>query len=88
MITIEITNLDELVKEHRGPLTAMLGKIVADVEGEQSLQNMLQDGAPLNAKHWLGNLLCQVSHAGALSGGKNDGFHGRAGRSDTTAKIQ
>ena len=34
MITIEITNLDELVKEHRGPLTAMLGKIVADVEGE------------------------------------------------------
>jgi hypothetical protein len=34
MITIEITNLDELVKEHRGPVTAMLGKIVADVEGE------------------------------------------------------
>ena len=34
MITIEITNLDELVKEHRGPLTAMLGKIVADDEGE------------------------------------------------------
>ncbi|HMU86577.1 MAG TPA: hypothetical protein PKL69_02690 [Agitococcus sp.] len=34
MITIEITNLDELVKEHRGPVTALLGKIVADVEGE------------------------------------------------------
>lgn len=34
MITIEITNLDELVKEHRGPLSALLGKLVADVEGE------------------------------------------------------
>ena len=34
MITIEITNLDELVKEHRGPVTALLGKIVADIEGE------------------------------------------------------
>ncbi|MFN3586392.1 MAG: hypothetical protein ACK4UT_02715 [Moraxellaceae bacterium] len=34
MITIEITNLDELVKEHRGPLSALLGKLVTDVEGE------------------------------------------------------
>ena len=34
MLFRSITNLDELVKEHRGPLTAMLGKIVADVEGE------------------------------------------------------
>ncbi|MBP7179443.1 MAG: hypothetical protein KBA29_10490, partial [Moraxellaceae bacterium] len=34
MITIEITNLDELVKEHRGPLSAMFGKLVTDVEGE------------------------------------------------------
>ena len=34
MITIELTNLDELVKEHRGPVTALLGKIVADIEGE------------------------------------------------------
>lgn len=34
MITIEITNLDELVKEHRGPLSALLGKLVTDIEGE------------------------------------------------------
>lgn len=34
MITIEITNLDELVKEHRGPLSALFGKLVSDVEGE------------------------------------------------------
>ncbi len=34
MITIEITNLDELVKEHRGPLTAIIGKLVSDVEAE------------------------------------------------------
>ena len=34
MITIEITNLDDLVKEHRGPLSALLGKLVTDVEGE------------------------------------------------------
>lgn len=34
MITIEITNLDELVKEHRGPLSALFGKLVTDVEGE------------------------------------------------------
>lgn len=34
MITIEITNLDELVKEHRGSLSALLGKLVTDVEGE------------------------------------------------------
>lgn len=34
MITIEITNLDELVKEHRGAVSAMLGKLVKDVEGE------------------------------------------------------
>lgn len=34
MITIEITNLDELVREHRGSLSAMLGKLVTDVEGE------------------------------------------------------
>ncbi|HET8731898.1 MAG TPA: hypothetical protein VFM34_12430, partial [Moraxellaceae bacterium] len=34
MIAIEITNLDELVKEHRGPLSALLGKLVTDVEGE------------------------------------------------------
>lgn len=34
MITIEITNLDELVREHRGPLSAMLGRLVSDVEGE------------------------------------------------------
>ena len=34
MITIEITNLVELVKEHRGPLSALLGKLVTDVEGE------------------------------------------------------
>lgn len=34
MITIEITNLDELVKEHRGPLSAIIGKLVTDVEGE------------------------------------------------------
>ena len=34
MITIEITNLDELVKEHRGSLSALLGKLVTDIEGE------------------------------------------------------
>lgn len=34
MITIEITNIDELVKEHRGPLSALFGKLVSDVEGE------------------------------------------------------
>lgn len=34
MITIEITNLDDLVKEHRGPLSALLGKLVTDIEGE------------------------------------------------------
>lgn len=34
MITIEITNLGELVKEHRGPLSAIIGKLVTDVEGE------------------------------------------------------
>lgn len=34
MITIEITNLDELVKEHRGPLSALFGKLVTDIEGE------------------------------------------------------
>ena len=34
MITIEITNLDELVREHRGSLSAMFGKLVKDVEGE------------------------------------------------------
>ncbi len=34
MITIEITNLDELVKEHRGPLSALFGKLVTNVEGE------------------------------------------------------
>ncbi len=34
MITIEITNLDELVREHRGSLSALLGKLVKDVEGE------------------------------------------------------
>lgn len=34
MIAIEITNLDELVKEHRGSLSALLGKLVTDVEGE------------------------------------------------------
>jgi hypothetical protein len=34
MITIEITNLDELVKEHRGSLSALFGKLVTDVEGE------------------------------------------------------
>lgn len=34
MITIEITNLDELVREHRGSLSALLGKLVTDVEGE------------------------------------------------------
>lgn len=34
MITIEVTNLDELVKEHRGPLSALFGKLVTDVEGE------------------------------------------------------
>ena len=34
MITIEITNLDELVKEHRVPLSAMFGKLVTYVEGE------------------------------------------------------
>ncbi|NNM51777.1 MAG: hypothetical protein HKM02_06075 [Pseudomonadales bacterium] len=34
MIAIEITNLDDLVKEHRGPLTAIIGKLVTDVEAE------------------------------------------------------
>lgn len=34
MITIEITNLDELVREHRGSLSALFGKLVTDVEGE------------------------------------------------------
>lgn len=34
MITIEINNLDELVKEHRGALSALFGKLVTDVEGE------------------------------------------------------
>jgi|GWRWMinimDraft_11_1066019.scaffolds.fasta_scaffold31978_1 predicted ATP-dependent endonuclease of OLD family len=34
MITIEITNLDELVREHRGSLSALFGKLVKDVEGE------------------------------------------------------
>jgi len=34
MITIEITNIDELVKEHRGSLSALLGKLVTDIEGE------------------------------------------------------
>lgn len=34
MITIEITNLDELVKEHRGSLSALFGKLVTDIEGE------------------------------------------------------
>ena len=33
-ITIEITNLDELVKEHRGPVSALFGKLVTDIEGE------------------------------------------------------
>ena len=34
MIAIEITNLDELVKEHRGSLSALFGKLVTDIEGE------------------------------------------------------
>ena len=34
MITSERTNLDELVREHRGSLSAMFGKLVKDVEGE------------------------------------------------------
>lgn len=34
MITIEVTNLDELVKEHRGALSALFGKLVTDIEGE------------------------------------------------------
>lgn len=34
MITIEITNLDELVREQRGPIAALLGKLVTDVEAE------------------------------------------------------
>lgn len=34
MILIEITNLDDLIKEHRGPLSALLGKLVTDVEGQ------------------------------------------------------
>ena len=34
MITIEITNLDELAKEHRGPLSVLFGKLVTNIEGE------------------------------------------------------
>ena len=34
MITIEITNLDELVKEHRGPVSALFGKLVTDIDSE------------------------------------------------------
>lgn len=34
MIAIEITNTDELVKEHRGALSALFGKLVTDVEAE------------------------------------------------------
>lgn len=34
MITIEITNVEELIREHRGSLSALFGKLVSDVEGE------------------------------------------------------
>ncbi len=63
MITIEITNLDELVKEHRGPLTALIGKLVTDVEAE--VEKMIIN--ELQAEFERRGIRCQMASIGGIN---------------------
>ncbi len=63
MITIEITNLDEVVKEHRGPLTALIGKLVTDVEAEVE-KMIIQE---LQSEFERRGIRCQMASIGGIS---------------------
>ncbi len=63
MITIEITNLDEVVKEHRGPLTAIIGKLVTDVEAEVE-KMIIQE---LQSEFERRGIRCQMASIGGIS---------------------
>ena len=63
MITIEITNLDEVVKEHRGALTAIIGKLVTDVEAEVE-KMIIQE---LQSEFERRGIRCQMASIGGIS---------------------
>ena len=50
---------------------------------DQPGEDVFEDGFALDGQHRFGDLLGEIAHAGAFTGGEDDGFHGSVGASRT-----